>query len=129
MAALPDIRLLPPPTTAPDCRVCHKPGTRLITRASNRTGNANRPYYKCVPCKKFLRFDDNRGNDASNPLCYCQTSSKMQVAGPHKSVPRGLHYVCLSGACDYYEVRLDEKERQVALDEKLVATLAGLKLI
>ena len=129
MVSFQEIRLDPPPATAPNCRVCNRRTTRLITRVSNRKGNANRPYYKCIQCDKFQRFDDDRGNDPRNPLCLCQTPSKQQVAGPDKLVPRGLHYVCRSGACDFYGVRRDAQERQITLDEDLVETLASLRLI
>ena len=129
MATLYGIQLIPPPVTAPDCRRCHKSASRLITRRTNRNANANRPYYKCIPCNKFIRFDDERGNDSRNPLCHCQESSKMQVSGVDKRVPRGLHYVCRSGTCDYYEVRRDAQQQQITLDEDLVNALAMLKFI
>ena len=129
MAALQGIQLVPSPTTAPNCRVCHRPASRDITRASNRKGNAGRPYYKCIPCGNFLRFDDIRGNESRNPLCHCQVSSRMQVSGPDTRVARGLHYVCRLGACDFYEVRRDAQQRQITLDENLVSILARMHII
>jgi hypothetical protein len=53
----------------------------------------------------------------------------MQVTGLGKSVPRALHYVCKSGACDFYDTRRDGLERQIVLDGDLVDLLAGLQLI
>lgn len=40
--------------------------------------NVGCPYLKCVPCYKFLVFNDTRGNDPNDPLCYCGVSSKRQ---------------------------------------------------
>lgn len=129
MAAYLGIDFAPPPTIAPECIICHKLTSRLITRSSNRKGNAGRPFYKCIPCNKFHCFDDIRGNDSRNPLCDCQVSSKLQVSGPDKRVARGLHYVCRLGSCNYYRVRGGAQERQVRLDADLVAKLAMLKII
>ena len=114
---------------APICRECHHRTTRRITRASNRTGNAGRPYYKCLKCDKFQCFDDDRGNNPKNPRCSCQVASRQQVAGPDKPIPRGLHYVCRSGQCNFYTVRLDEHEQQITVSEDLVEKLARLKFI
>jgi hypothetical protein len=119
-----------PSATPPNCRNCHKLTTLFITRVSNRKGNAHRPYYKCRHCAQFQRFDDQRGNSPNNPPCHCNAASKMQVSGPDKSVSRGLHYVCRSGACDYYETRRDGRDRQVSLpDDDYVNMFASLQLI
>jgi hypothetical protein len=123
------LQLVPSPVTVPVCRHCHQSASRYTTRQSNRNGNAGRPYYKCTPCNSFVRFDDSRGNDSNNPLCFCRESSRMQVTGLGKSVPRALHYVCKSGACDFYDTRRDGLERQIVLDGDLVDLLAGLQLI
>jgi hypothetical protein len=50
----------------------------------------------------------------------------MQVAGLDKQVPRGLHYVCRSGDCDYYNTYRNGQERQISLPEDLLERLAGL---
>lgn len=123
------ITLAPPPATTPDCRICHQPASRTLTKTSNRKGNAGRPFYKCFPCDRFICFDDTRGNDSRNPLCHCQISSKMQVSGPEKEISRGLHYVCRVGACDYYEACRDTHQRQITLNEDLVDVLSRLKII
>lgn len=115
--------------TAPNCRACHRRTVRRVTRVSNRTGNANRPYYKCIPCDKFQCFDDDRGKSPDHPLCSCNIPSRQQVAGPDKFIPRGLHYVCSSGACDFYGVQRDAQQQQITLDENLVDTLARLNII
>jgi len=114
---------------APICPKCHQRTTHDITRASNRTGNAGRPYYKCLPCDKFQCFDDDRGNDPRNPRCLCQVASRQQVAGPGKPIPRGLHYVCRSGKCNFYTVRRDEHEQQITVSEDVVEMLAKLNVI
>lgn len=88
-----------------------------ITQLSNPKGNAGRPYYKCQPCDLFLVFNDQRGNGIHNPPCYCDTSSKMQVSGLDKMVPRGLHYVCRLGRCDFYSAVLNRKDDQLSLKQ------------
>lgn len=114
----------------PRCCICQVPTTRHITRNSNRTGNANRPYYKCLPCNEFKCFEDDRGILYGNPLCECRIPSRMQVSGPHRRVPRGVHYVCRWGECDFYSPQLDaQQQQQLTLDEKLVHLLAGLNII
>lgn len=74
------INLAAPPDEPPICFRCDGPSKKLITRTSNRNGNAGRPYYKCRFCDEFLAFADDRGNDPANPLCYCGKSSKREVA-------------------------------------------------
>lgn len=122
---------VPVTPAAPLCRRCDEPLTRRITRSSNRTGNAGRPYYRCNGCNTFGCWDDDRGVDPiRNPLCDCGIPSRRQVAGPQKNVPWGLHYVCLKGMCDYYEEAREEgTQKQVRLDRELVECLKGLKLI
>lgn len=34
---------------------------RFVCRRSNRNGNAGRPYLKCMPCNRFVKFEDERG--------------------------------------------------------------------
>ena len=122
--------LAPPPDKAPPCFRCGEPSVRFITRRSNRNGNVGRPYYKCVECRQFLVFADERGNDPQNPPCDCGTSSKTQVSGPDKSVPRGVHYVCRLGKCDFYAPCMDQEGNQVALvGDQLLDQLAALRII
>ncbi|KAI1923743.1 hypothetical protein LOZ65_003193, partial [Ophidiomyces ophidiicola] len=110
------------PETAPKCYLCGRKGVLKITRASNRNGNAGRPYYKCLPCNKFLTFNDLRGNDPKNPQCFCGTSSKLQISGLDKKVPRGLHYVCRLGRCGFYDTER-RGQMQLTVDEDLVDLL------
>jgi hypothetical protein len=115
MATLQEIPLAPPPTKAPDCILCGKPTRRRIARVLNPNGNAGRPYYKCIPCDKFHCFCDSRGNDPTNPPCHCGKSSKRQVSGHGKAVPRGVHFVCRLGTCDFYRALRDAEERQIQI--------------
>lgn len=101
----------------------------FVTRASNRNGNAGRPYYKCVPCDKFLVFADNRGNDPTNPPCMCGLASKRQVAGKERKTSRGLFYVCRKGACDFYAPALDRQEQQISIEDPIITLLAKLCII
>ena len=97
-------QLASPPQAPPRCPRCRKFGIQETTRPSNRKGNAGRRYYKCRPCKKFLCFIDDRGNDPSNPPCHCGVSSKTEMVGTDKRVLRGLHYVCRLGCCEFYQL-------------------------
>lgn len=101
----------------------------FVTRASNRNGNAGRPYYKCVPCDKFLVFADNRGNDPTNPLCECGLESKRQVAGKERKTSRGIFYVCRKGVCDFYAPALDNHARQISIEDSIIPLLAALSII
>ena len=123
------LHAIPTLAAAPICRECYCRTSRHITRASNRNGNAGRPYYKCDQCNKFHCFDDDRGNDPRNPRCLCQVASRQQVAGPEKAIPRGLHYVCRSGQCNFYTVRRDVNAQQITVTEDLVEMLARLEVI
>ncbi|KAL2782521.1 hypothetical protein BJX66DRAFT_320533 [Aspergillus keveii] len=109
--------LAPAPEAGPDCMRCGRPSTEFTTRISNRNGNAGRPYFKCVPCDKFLVFNDTRGNDPRNPDCYCGCSSKRQVAGRERRVPRGLHYVCRLGECRFYAPVRGSAGQQMTLED------------
>ncbi|CZT07001.1 uncharacterized protein RAG0_12584 [Rhynchosporium agropyri] len=117
------------PSTDPNCRSCQRETVHRVTRVSNRKGNANRPYYICIPCDKFQCFDDDRGNDPRNPPCLCHVPSRQQVAGLDTSIPGGLHYVCGSGACEFYKVRRNASEIPVTLDADLIVIMAGLRLV
>ena len=123
------IVLASPPTTAPDCRQCGGPSFLLKTRSSNRNGNAGRPYYKCLLCNKFLVFNDVRGNNVRNPPCHFGASSKMQISGAHKNVPRGLHFVCRLGKCDFYQAVTDDNQRQISLREDSLVNLFKSTLV
>lgn len=101
----------------------------MITGSLNRNGNAGRPYHKCISCRKFLGFADERGNDPNNPMCNCGESSKAQRAGENSSNPGGLHYVCRLGTCDYYVVRMDENQEQIRLGSDMVDLFASLNII
>ncbi|KAF2498794.1 hypothetical protein BU16DRAFT_443877, partial [Lophium mytilinum] len=86
--------------------------TRFVTRRSNRKGNTGRPYFKCLSCDRFLCFADRRGNDPSNPLCFCGASIKRQISGPEKDVARGVHFVCRLGECAFYRICVDANHQQ-----------------
>ncbi|KAK4140679.1 uncharacterized protein C8A04DRAFT_14705, partial [Dichotomopilus funicola] len=101
----------------PLCHRCGRRSERFLTRRSNRKGNANRPFYKCQRCDKFLCFADRRGNIPDNPSCHCGASSKQQLAGREKKVPRGVHFVCRLGECDFYQPHFDRSGRQVTVDD------------
>ncbi|KAI0412234.1 hypothetical protein F5X98DRAFT_379980 [Xylaria grammica] len=123
------VTLESPPTQPPRCHRCGRTSERLVTRSSNRNGNAGRPYYKCLHCNKFLVFGDYRGNDSTNPKCYCGCSSKLQVTGRSNSVPGRLHYVCRLGLCDFSGPCRDERGLDVVINMDLVGGLSRLFII
>ncbi|KAH6653043.1 hypothetical protein BKA67DRAFT_568410 [Truncatella angustata] len=110
------------------CSGCHQPGQRRITSWENTNGNAGRPYYYCTPCAKFITFDDKRGLCDSNPRCDCGQPSRAQVNGRNRRPPRGVHYVCKNGCCDFF-ARAEKNGQQVAVAEDFIDRLANLSII
>jgi hypothetical protein len=131
------VELAPPPSEPPLCPTCDEKSTRFITRTGNRNGNTGRPYYKCVPCNKFIVFDDTRGNDVRNPLCKCGRSSKKCVAGKDTKFPRNLWYGCRLGKCNFFarSVRTDSDGtggvgyKANTVDDDLMGQMAKLSII
>ncbi len=115
---------------SPPCLRCSLPTTRLITRSSNRNGNGGRPYDKCLPCGKFHRFADSRGDHPDNPPCRCGGPSKRQVAGEQRG--KKVHYVCRGGTCEFYAEQVPRRRAVVARvqeeEEELGWRLARLVL-
>lgn len=110
------------------CSLCNRPGRRRITNPWNRNGNAGRPYYHCTACAKFITFADERGNNASNPVCDCGTPSRSQLNGRDSRPARGVHFVCRTGRCDFFE-RAMVNGKQAVVSEDLVEKLAKLSII
>jgi hypothetical protein len=98
-------------------------------RRSNRNGNADRQYLKCTNCPQFLGFIDDRGLDVNNPSCRCGVASRMQITGRNSKVPRAVHFVCVEGKCNFYNIYVDEEDRQVVVEDGMVEQLARLKMI
>ncbi|KAI0432795.1 hypothetical protein F5Y09DRAFT_300924 [Xylaria sp. FL1042] len=121
--------LAPHPQQPPQCAECGHITTLHITGSSNRNGNAGRPYYKCLSCGKFCVFNDLRGNDPTNPCCYCGYSSKRQITGRSKRVAGRVHYVCRLGECDYFSSGSDEKGKDIIIDMDLSDALSRLFII
>ncbi|CAI6334243.1 unnamed protein product [Periconia digitata] len=131
-------QLLQPPTSyapapelnvAPNCIKCGRPTSLETTKESNRNGNARRPYYKCLSCKKFHCFVDLRGNDTTNPLCHCKVSSKRQLSGVGKHLQRTVHYVCRLGTCNYYHVEQDSNGHPLSVDDEIANQMVLLQLV
>ncbi len=122
-------QLAPGPMVAPDCIRCGRPTNLRYTRHSNRTGNAGRPYYKCMPCGKFHCFADQRGNDPTNPPCHCGLSSRRQISSLQKLKGRQIHYVFRVGRCDFYNVHRNPQQESVELGPELAERLARLGII
>lgn len=77
----------------------------------------------CDRCRKFLVFVDSWGNYPENVPCYCQESSKLQIAGRHTAVPGALYYVCRLGMCNFY---LDADQEQArGLKKKYESSIPG----
>ncbi len=119
--------LLSEHTVSPKCLRCSDSTSRFVTRQSNRKGNAGRPYYKCLRCDKFSCFDDTRGIDGLNPRCLCDSASRRQLSGQERG--RKVHYVCVSGRCDYFMYHRGADDAAVTVDEDLVEALIRLRFI
>ena len=100
-------------TSPPPCYLCSRPSTLRIVQPNNPNGNAGRPYFKCIPCDRFLVFADARGNHATNPPCACGVPSKMQAASAWKG--RVVHFVCRLGQCRFYEVAENGLHRMIVV--------------
>ena len=112
-------------TPAPRCSRCNAQGRQMVTRQSNRNGNAGRPYFKCSRCPAFISFGDKRGIDQTNPQCHCQIPSRRQLNGRDHETPRGLHFVCGGyGNCNYFTRGTTGEGQQLTVEEGLVELLA-----
>lgn len=117
------------PTQPPRCSECGKVCSSRITRSSNRKGNAGRSYFICIPCDKFAVFADTRGNDPTNPPCHCGLSSKRQVSGDDKAIPRNPHYVCRRGECDFFQRSTNTAGIPISIEEEIIGRLALLSIL
>ncbi|KAI6086319.1 hypothetical protein F4821DRAFT_238500 [Hypoxylon rubiginosum] len=112
-----------------NCRCCGLPGSLFTAVSWNPNGNADRPYYKCVPCNQFIAFIDTRGNDPANPHCDCERPSKRQISGKDSKTPRKVFYVCTMGQCDFYNEERDEDDNIVTIPREDVGSLIRLRFI
>lgn len=115
-------------TYTPICS-CGCPGTRRDASPDNPNGNANRPYYRCEPCGRFLTFCDGRGLGPANPECWCGQASRRQVTRHDHAVSRAIHFVCQSGRCSYYEARIDQDGRWVRVPPGMMGTLINASYV
>jgi hypothetical protein len=120
-----------PPSSPPTCYLCTSPSRKDYTHSRNRNGNAGRLFFICTKatCKKFLGFRDDRGLDVNNPSCHCGVASRRQINGRNHKVPRAVHFVCVEGNCSFYNILVDEEDRQVVVEDGMVELLAKLKII
>lgn len=117
----------PAVVAAPRCRVCSKPCTLLVTRSSNRNGNAGRPYYKCIEDDVFACFADTRGDAENNPACHCGVSSRRQLSSAAKG--RKIFYKCRSGTCDFFQFHQRADGSEWGVDEDVANALAELRVV
>lgn len=123
----------PRPVPMPRCVRCNakfKDLERFVTRTSNRNQNSGRPYLKCMPCRKFVTWLDTRGISENGPRCYCDLPCRLLVAGKYgKDTPRGLHYVCSLGCCDYFSVAKTNQDEQAVVTEELLEMFMQLRIL
>ncbi|MCJ1272783.1 hypothetical protein MMC21_000572 [Puttea exsequens] len=111
-----------PLRAAPACRNCHYiPQYRSTVTPLNPNGNADRPYYVCIPCKQnataktssgpngkgWITWDDNRGVQPGNPKCRCGFFARQDRAGVNSYAPGRGFWTCCVGACGYVSWRAD----------------------
>lgn len=112
------------------CRTCGwVPKYRDKVSARNPNGNANRPYYICIRCRRdpdptspatttaratrarrgkgWITWDDNIGISRDNRLCSCGVVSRQDRGGVDSYYPGGGFWTCATGACDYGSFRKD----------------------
>ncbi|KAK4110278.1 hypothetical protein N656DRAFT_800176 [Canariomyces notabilis] len=51
------------PPLGPPCLSCRRPSTFGRVARSNTNGNAQRPFYRCAPCRRWVTWADLRGGD------------------------------------------------------------------
>ncbi|KPM43186.1 hypothetical protein AK830_g3361 [Neonectria ditissima] len=103
-----------PLQTAPQCLRCARPCTRKITSASNRNGNAGRPYYSCAHAShsfKFACWDDGRGLSPANPECECGYASRQFTSLGED------FFGCPVGACGWVSLACCEFLSEPAADD------------
>lgn len=115
MATRPIINIAGIWCSQPVCLRCDGPTRDYIVNSSNRNYNAGRPYYTCSSpaCGKFSTFADDRGVQPQNQPCECGHPSRRQLAGLDRTVPRGLHFVCTIGHCNFRKPDEDQNGRQI----------------
>lgn len=119
----------PPAAQPAPCHRCGGPSTSRTTSALNRNGNANRPYIRCIPCRKFITFTDDRGLDPNNPPCGCGRPSRRQLTGRRKEVPRAIYFVCREGRCGFYMEYFDDEGERVVVPLGLMDVLIAHKIV
>jgi len=80
------------PQAGPPCRGCHCPSSLHWVDGGNPNGNANRPYYRCLPCFAFTTWGDLRGVRSDNQLCDCGKPSREYFTGMNCRRGAGLVY-------------------------------------
>lgn len=109
----------PSPEPIPTCQSCGLEGILRQVRDDNPNGNAGRPYYKCLSCRLFLSFYDERRLNPTNPRCCCGMPSRRQMSRQDHQIPRGIHYVCPRGQCRFYEIERDGDGAQLQISRRL----------
>lgn len=97
------------PLSHPCCQRCGRTSSlrRLITKPSNRNGNAGRPYYICTRCngkskRGWVSWDDEHGIRDGNPVCYCGALSRQDREAKNRERNGLGFWTCATGSCDYY---------------------------
>lgn len=119
-----------PLTPTPRCpnRNCNwTPKIRSECPATNPNGNAYRPYYICIKCKKapspptparktrqghskgWITWDDAIGIHPDNPRCDCPGGwvARQDRGGENGFYQGGGFWTCATGRCAYLSFRLD----------------------
>ncbi|KAI1822986.1 hypothetical protein F4861DRAFT_352381 [Xylaria intraflava] len=111
---------------SPKCGFCGAYSESAIVMWDNPNGNANRPYFKCSKCKRFLVFRDWRGIDPENPVCCCGYISRRGVTGVKNAKPGRLFYTCVAGDCDFFEWMTHDREViRISMDPRNLENLAS----
>ena len=91
------------PQSGPPCQGCHCPSSLHWVDGGNPNGNANRPYYRCLPCSAFTTWGDLRGVRSDNQLCDCGKPSRESFTGTKCLRGAGLVYWrCAQSRCQFF---------------------------
>lgn len=115
---------------AGQCGSCYAPNIIRNTQSDSRNINSGRPYRQCtnMRCRKLNGFADQRGVNASNPLCNCQIPARL-IAKKNKNYNglQELFYTCQYKTCNnYYEDYRYEDGQVAQFNEAQIRRMAEL---
>lgn len=122
---LPD-QLAPSSSFSGICKKCSPKGVTEIQKSGNHNENMGRPFLNCHE-HGFIRWLDERGVHANNPLCDCGWRSRRNVSGSHKG--RKVFFNCTEGKCRFWQTDKRADGQDWCVDDDMVELLRRLDFI